>query len=44
MTREELRGKIQTVLGPIAPETLGRSEDEIDAIVVGNPRRLQTFV
>ena len=25
MTREELRGKIQTVLGPIAPETLGRT-------------------
>jgi len=25
VTREELRGKIQTVLGPIAPETLGRT-------------------
>ena len=25
MTRDELKGKIQTVLGPIAPETLGRT-------------------
>ena len=25
MTRNELKGKIQTVLGPIAPETLGRT-------------------
>ena len=25
VTREDLRGKIQTVLGPIAPETLGRT-------------------
>ena len=25
MTRDELVGKIQTVLGPIAPETLGRT-------------------
>ena len=25
MTRAELKGKIQTVLGPIAPEALGRT-------------------
>ena len=25
MTRDELKGKIQTVLGPIAPEALGRT-------------------
>ena len=25
MTRDDLRGKIQTVLGPIAPEALGRT-------------------
>src|SRR4029434_8695325 len=25
MTRDELKGKVQTVLGPIAPEALGRT-------------------